>query len=294
MAYFKNPLAPLPVALNSIVQRIVERQHPPRRRAQPALHLLAQQFLLILLLRLVRARVVRRAWRAAASPCDSPSRRATCARSSPPRSPPLPSPALRPAANRTGRRRRQPAPPVRARHHAGGAVFRREIVQHPDRIAHPVAALVGDRAAIGMPGLRAIAHADRRTRTFRLLSLNSGPSTCSMHSSTCGVRITRSKTSPLSTRFARRRAFGSCLNSDPALRPSSAKSSSTRARTSSQQFRTHQIGQHQVAALIELSLFGVAQHNVPPPDPAASASSAGRRRIPPDCRSIRSRGGRAR
>ena len=52
-------------------------------------------------------------------------------------------------------------------------------------------------------------------RTFRLLSLNFGPSTCAIASSTSGVRITSSNTRPLFTRFASRRAPGSCLNSEP-------------------------------------------------------------------------------
>src|SRR5690242_7035195 len=52
-----------------------------------------------------------------------------------------------------------------------------------------------------------------------------------MHASTSGVWIACSKICPLLSRLARRRAFGSCLNSEPALAPSSTNNSSTRARS---------------------------------------------------------------
>ena len=61
---------------------------------------------------------------------------------------------------------------------AVGLVVRRVVVEHPDDIAHPVAALIGESLAMSAcsgcgagPG--------SAVRQFRLLSLNSGPITCS-------------------------------------------------------------------------------------------------------------------
>ena len=48
-------------------------------------------------------------------------------------------------------------PAVRAGNHAGGAIFRGEIVEQPHRIAHPVAGAVGESPAIGVQGLVCVA-----------------------------------------------------------------------------------------------------------------------------------------
>src|SRR6185295_13920862 len=48
----------------------------------------------------------------------------------------------------------QAAPGVRPRNHARGAVLRGEVVEQPDRVAYPVAGVIGDRAGIDMQRLR--------------------------------------------------------------------------------------------------------------------------------------------
>src|SRR6185312_12511667 len=57
----------------------------------------------------------------------------------------------------------QAAPGMRARNHARGAVLNREVVEHPQRVAHPVAVLVGDRSGVDVPRLRFSVVRVRRT-----------------------------------------------------------------------------------------------------------------------------------
>ena len=97
------------------------------------------------------------------------------------------------------------APAVRARHHARGAVLGREVVQHPHRVADPVA-----RARRRWRPCPRAAAAPRRCADRP--SARSGCSTCSRRRArggrtprTRGSTIAARKTSPLSTRFARRR-----------------------------------------------------------------------------------------
>ena len=171
-----NPLRTVDVRAQLVVQRIVEREHP-RSSGDSAACTSGRSSASDTAAAACRAGSRTRASPGAAPPCDWRCRRATVCAFITTMLPARPSEEhlVRVRRQRIGEHVLRPrAPLVRARDHARRAVVGREVVQHPDGVADPVAALVGHRR----PCRRAAAGRRRACgsaeRAFRLLNLHRG------------------------------------------------------------------------------------------------------------------------